>query len=145
VPARVIGEAWLRLRRYADLRCLDAGFLAVVSLAPFLPWIGISISFWPADALRVFLSGFAGGEDALPILWRNASIKSTTFSPRGRALAVTNRWIRAFVEILLRIADLIGIAQQRAHQSAMTCSRLVSTTRPIATLFISLMVSDSIT
>src|ERR1700723_4422228 len=82
-------EAWLRLRRYADLRCLDAGFLAVVSLAPFLPWIGISISFWPADALRVFLSGFAGGEDALPILWRNASIKSTTFSPRGRALAVT--------------------------------------------------------
>src|ERR1700720_2834216 len=89
VPARVIGEAWLRLRRYADLRCLDAGLLAVVSLAPFLPWIGISISFWPADALRVFLSGFAGGEDALPILWRNASIKSTTFSPRGRALAVT--------------------------------------------------------
>jgi hypothetical protein len=88
VPARVIGEAWLRLRRYADLRCLDAGFLAVVSLAPFLPWIGISISFWPADALRV-LSGFAGDEDALPRLWRNASIKSTTFSPGGRALAVT--------------------------------------------------------
>jgi hypothetical protein len=88
VPARVIG-AWLRLRRYADLRCLDAGFLAVVSLAPVLPWIGISISFWPADALRVFLSGFAGGEDALPILWRNASIKSTTFPPLGRAFVVT--------------------------------------------------------
>src|ERR1700733_3388523 len=88
VPARVIGEAWLRLGRYADLRCLGAGFLAVVSLAPFLPWIGISISFWPADALRV-LSGFAGDEDALPRLWRNASIKSTTFSPGGRALAVT--------------------------------------------------------
>jgi hypothetical protein len=42
---------------YADFRCgLDAGFFAVVSLAAFLPEIGISISFWPAAALRGFLA-----------------------------------------------------------------------------------------
>src|SRR5258705_4212944 len=73
----------------ADLRCLDAGFFAAVSLATFLPWMGISISFWPAAALRGFLAGFASDDDAWSMLCRRASIRSTTFSPRGRALAVT--------------------------------------------------------
>jgi hypothetical protein len=51
--------------------------------------MGISISFWPDDALRDFLAGFPGDDDAWPMLRRKASIRSTTFSPRGRALAVT--------------------------------------------------------
>jgi hypothetical protein len=51
------------------------------------------------------------------------------------------------VEILPRIAHLVRIAQQRpirplsSGSSAMMCSRFVSTTRPIATFFISRMVS----
>jgi hypothetical protein len=53
------------------LRCLDAGYFAVVSLAPFLPWIGISISF--AGRSRAFLAGFAGKADAWRILLRRAS------------------------------------------------------------------------
>lgn len=50
----------LFLLRQADFRCdLAAGFFAPASLAGFLPAIGISISFWPAAALRGFLEGFA--------------------------------------------------------------------------------------
>jgi hypothetical protein len=38
------------------LRCgFAVVFLAAVSFAGFLPAIGISISFWPAAALRGFL------------------------------------------------------------------------------------------
>jgi hypothetical protein len=37
---------------------LAAGFFAAVSFACFLPVMGISISFWPAAALRAFLAGF---------------------------------------------------------------------------------------
>jgi hypothetical protein len=40
--------------RQADLRCLAEGFFAAVSFAGFLPAISISISFWPAAALRGF-------------------------------------------------------------------------------------------
>jgi hypothetical protein len=46
---------------YAVFRCcLAAGFFALASFAGFLPAIGISISFWPAAALRGFLPGFFG-------------------------------------------------------------------------------------
>ena len=76
---------------HADLRCgLAADFLPAVSFG-FLPSIGISISFCPAAALRGFLVGFF---DALvsaaapPMLLRRASIRSTTFSPRGRSFGV---------------------------------------------------------
>ena len=37
---------------YADFRCRAAGFFAAASFASFLPWIGISISLWPAAAFR---------------------------------------------------------------------------------------------
>jgi hypothetical protein len=61
------------------LRCGDADFFAVVSLAVFLPSIGISISFCPLASLRGFFEGFeslAGSE--APTLRRNASMRSTT-------------------------------------------------------------------
>ena len=46
----------------ADFRCgLADGFFAVASLAGFLPAIGISISFWPAAALRGFFADFFSG------------------------------------------------------------------------------------
>jgi hypothetical protein len=50
--------------------------------------IGISISFCLVAALRDFLLDFFGalaGAASLPTLRRSASIKSTTFSPRGRS------------------------------------------------------------
>src|ERR1700688_447333 len=76
----------------ADFRCdLAAGFFAAVSFACFLPAIGISISFWSAAALRGFLVGFVvalGSAAAPPTLLRSASIRSTTFSPRGRSFGV---------------------------------------------------------
>ena len=55
------------------MRCFGAGIF-VVSLAfcP-LPWIGISISFWPADALRVFLAGFAVIADKLAFWYVDAA------------------------------------------------------------------------
>jgi hypothetical protein len=41
------------------LRCgLADGFFAAASFACFLPAIGISISFWPAEAFFGFLAGF---------------------------------------------------------------------------------------
>lgn len=77
---------------YADFRCdLAAGFLATVSFACFLPDIGISISFWPVAALRGFFADFFEALVSVagpPTLLRNASIRSTTFSPRGRSLGV---------------------------------------------------------
>jgi len=77
--------------RQADFRCdLDAGFVDA-SFACFLPAIGISISFCPADAFRAFFAGFFGAEvsaAAPPTLRRSASIRSTTFSPRGRSLGL---------------------------------------------------------
>ena len=42
------------------MRCdLAVGFLATGSFACFLPAIGISISFWPADAFLNILAGFS--------------------------------------------------------------------------------------
>jgi hypothetical protein len=65
---------------YADFRCgLAAGFFVAASLADFLPAIGISISFWPAAALRGFLPDFFGAlvsAAAPPALRRSASITS---------------------------------------------------------------------
>jgi hypothetical protein len=86
------GRGWPR-DYYADLRCgFDVGFFAVGSFEAFLPSIGISISFWPAAALRGFLAGFFGAlvsAGALPpTLRRSASIKSTTFSPFGRSFGL---------------------------------------------------------
>ena len=53
-------------------------------LAVFFPSIGISISsFCPAETLRDFLP-FAGASVAM--LFLSASMRSTTFSPRGRGL-----------------------------------------------------------
>src|SRR6201987_4270384 len=77
----------------ADFRCcLLAGFFAAVSLAGFLPAIGISISLWRAAAFRGFLADFFGALVSAgtppPTLRRSASIRSTTFSPRGRAFGV---------------------------------------------------------
>jgi hypothetical protein len=60
-------------------------------LAVFLPAIGISSSFCPADAFFDLLAGFTAGFDSVaapPTLLRSASIRSTTFSPLGRAFAV---------------------------------------------------------
>ena len=73
--------------RYADFcRDLAAGFFAAVSLADFLPAIGISISLasWPA-----FLA------PSSPTLPRSASIRSTTFSLLGRACA-TRRKLKTY-------------------------------------------------
>ncbi len=67
---------------YADLRWgLAAGFFAPVFLAGFLPAIGSSISFCRRAAF-----GFLAGLDVFSwfTLRRSASIRSTTFSPRGR-------------------------------------------------------------
>jgi hypothetical protein len=47
-------------------RCdLAVGFFAAVSLAGFLPAIGISISFWPADVFLDFLAGFPAAFDSV--------------------------------------------------------------------------------
>jgi hypothetical protein len=57
--------------------CLAVGFFAV-SFVGFLPSIGISISFWPAAALRGFLADFFGAvasAAAPPTLRRNASYR----------------------------------------------------------------------
>jgi flagellar motility protein MotE (MotC chaperone) len=59
--------------------------------AGFLPAIGINISFWPDAAFFGFLVGFFVARvspAAPPTLRRSASIRSTTFSPLGRAFAV---------------------------------------------------------
>ena len=53
--------------------------------------IGISISFWPLAAFRDFFAGFFGDLVSAappPTLRRSASIRSTTFSPRGRSFGV---------------------------------------------------------
>ncbi len=42
----------------ADFRCALAGFFAAASFAGSLPSIDVSISFWPAAALRGFLAGW---------------------------------------------------------------------------------------
>jgi hypothetical protein len=71
--------------------CRAAGFFPAVSFACFLPEIGISISFWPAAAFRGFLPDSFGAfvsAAAPPTLRRNASIRSTTFAPRGRSFGV---------------------------------------------------------
>src|SRR5580692_2885841 len=87
-----------QIHLYADFRCcLAAGFFAAVSFACFLPKIGMSISFWPLDALRGFLAAFFGAlvsAGAPPTLRRRASIRSTTFSPRGRSFGVIGLPVR---------------------------------------------------
>ena len=57
-----------------------------------------------------------------------------------------NFYILNVVEILVLRSDLIGVAEQGIHKSVsgsnpMMCSRLVSTSRPIATMSILRMVS----
>jgi len=49
-----------------------------------MPSIGNSISFWPAEAFRGFLPFGAALSPAM--LFFSASMRSTTFSPRGRGL-----------------------------------------------------------
>ena len=75
----------------ADLRCgLAAGFFPAACFG-FLPAIGINISFCPAAAWRGFFTDFFGpfvSAAAPPTLRRSASIRSTTFSPRGRSFGV---------------------------------------------------------
>jgi hypothetical protein len=67
-----------RRGRYADFRCgLVADFFSAASFAAFLPAIGISISFWPADAFLDFLAGFFGAwvsAEAPPTLRRSVWI-----------------------------------------------------------------------
>src|ERR1700745_601712 len=75
-----------RYLRQADLRCgLAADFFAGDF---FLPSIGISISFCPLAAFRVFLVRLSG-TGSWPTLRRRASIRSTTLLPRGRSFGVT--------------------------------------------------------
>jgi hypothetical protein len=50
--------------------------------------------FPASDRHQHFLGWFGGIDEALPMLCRNASIRATTFSPRGRALAVTGFPVR---------------------------------------------------
>src|SRR5882672_115013 len=78
----LIGHARFRVRAAAGL----SDFLASC-LAARLPLMGNSISFWPAVALRGFLPFVAWA--SLPMLRFNASIRSTTFSPRGLGFAPT--------------------------------------------------------
>jgi hypothetical protein len=70
----------------------QGGPIAAVSLESFLPAIGINISFWPDAAFFGFLAGFFESGDAAaaapPTLFRSASIRSTTFSLRGRSFGV---------------------------------------------------------
>jgi hypothetical protein len=82
----------IRLSSYddqADFRCAFVeDFFGAASLAGFLTAIGISISFCPADAFLNFFAGFSTAFDIVdlpPTLSRNASIRSTTLSPRGRS------------------------------------------------------------
>jgi hypothetical protein len=74
------------------LRCCRDVFFAAASLASFLPAIVISISFWPLSAFRSFFEVFEAFEvfagSAPPALRRSASIRSTTFSLRGRSFGV---------------------------------------------------------
>ena len=56
-------------------------------LAARLPLIGSSISFCPAAALRGFLPFAGSALRSFAMLRFRASIRSTTFSPFGRALA----------------------------------------------------------
>jgi hypothetical protein len=64
---------------------LAAGFFAAASFG-FLPSIGISISFWPLDALRGFFGSAAfEGAASLPTLLRSPSIRSTTLLVAGRS------------------------------------------------------------
>jgi hypothetical protein len=67
-------------------RRYDLVVFLTACLAGFFPSIGISISFCPAEALRIFLPFTAGS--VARTLWRSASIRSMTFSPRSRAFAV---------------------------------------------------------
>jgi hypothetical protein len=70
-------------------RALDAAVLSFLAsaLAARLPLIGSSISFCPAAALRRLLP-FAGSDPrSFAMLRVSASIRSTTFSLFGRALA----------------------------------------------------------
>jgi hypothetical protein len=71
---------------YPALRLVDlSGLAAFFFSAPRLPSIGRSISFWPAVAFRAFLP--LGAAVSLARLFFSASMRSTTFSPRGRGLA----------------------------------------------------------
>jgi hypothetical protein len=61
------------------LRCdLPAGFFAAVTFACFLPAIGISISFCPADALRGFLAPFFGAS-----VYRSEEAADSTSNEQG--------------------------------------------------------------
>jgi hypothetical protein len=74
---------------HARFRALDAAGLSFFAsaLAARIPLIGRSISFCPAAALRGLLS-FAGSDPrSFAMLRFRASIRSTTFSPFGRAFA----------------------------------------------------------
>src|SRR5882724_3647258 len=60
-------------------RSAEISFLATVTLVVFLPSIGISISFCPAEAFRGLLAFFLGAlvsAAAPPTLLRSASIRS---------------------------------------------------------------------
>jgi hypothetical protein len=59
--------------------------LAAFFAAGFLPSIGKSISFWPAEAFRGFFPLW-GGVPPVAMLFFRASMRSTTFSPLGRGL-----------------------------------------------------------
>ena len=73
---------------YPALRLVDLSGLADFFFsAPRLPSIGRSISFWPTEAFRAFLP--LGAAVSLARLFFSASMRSTTFSPRGRGLAAS--------------------------------------------------------
>ena len=87
------------------------------AFAARFPLIGSSISFCPAAALRGFLP-FAGSAPRLFAMLRfRASIRSTTFSPFGRAFAAIGLPLRfcAKLKHLLRKAAASQSAKSSEH------------------------------
>jgi hypothetical protein len=78
------GDEGLISSAYPALRFVDrSGLAAFFFSAPRFPSMGRSISFWPAEAFR---GPLPFGVASLAKLFFNASMRSTTFSPRGRGL-----------------------------------------------------------
>ena len=98
---------------------LDAAGLSFFasSLSARLPLIGSSISFCPAAALRGFLPFAGSAPRSFAMLRFRASIRSTTFSPFGRAFAAIGLPLRfcAKLKHLLRKAAASQSAKSSEH------------------------------
>jgi hypothetical protein len=75
-----------RFEHYPALRRVGRSCFAAFLEAGFLPSMGMSISFWPDAALRRLL--VFGGALAAGNAHFESSMRSTTFSPLGRGLAL---------------------------------------------------------